>query len=165
MRKEDCVEMFQRIPEPMHAQVNLVLRNSFVVCVETVVRFEPNYLVCRGREGGTTDEGRGFFVPYDEVSYIRIERPVRVGELKQMFGETGYQDLEDRLAAQEAQLDAAAAAAEAGGDIVTTPPPAPAPVPVPVPTTSDPASIAKQNLLDRIRAARAGAGKTGNGGK
>ena len=165
MRREDCMEMFKRIPEGMHPQVNLVLRNAFVLSVDTIARFEETYIVFRGREGGTSDEGRGFFVPYDEVSYIRIERPVRVGELKQMFGETGYQDLEDRLAAQEAQLDAAAAAAEAGGDIVTTPPPAPAPVPVPVPTTSDPASIAKQNLLDRIRAARAGAGKTGNGGK
>jgi hypothetical protein len=163
VRREDCMEMFQRIPEGMHPQVNLVLRNSFVLSVDTVARFEETYIVFRGREGGTSDEGRGFFVPYDEVSYIRIERPVRVGELKLMYGETGYLDLEARLAAQEAQFAAAEAASAAGAD-VTTPPPAPAPVPVPVPTTADPASIAKQNLLDRIRAARAGSAKTGNGG-
>jgi hypothetical protein len=157
VRKEDCVDLFKRIPEETHAQVNLVLRNCFVLSVDVVIRFEPTYLVFRGREGGTTDEGRGFFVPYDEISYLRIERPVRVGEMKAMFGETGHIDAEDRLSA---------AAQEAAA---VTPPPAgtltPAPSPSPI-TANDPASIAKQNLLDRIRAARAnvaGTTKVGNG--
>ena len=148
MRKEDCVDMFKRIPEEMHPQVNLVFHNAFVVSVEVVVRFETNYLVCRGREGGTSDEGRAFFVPYEEVSYIRIEREVRVGELKKMYGETGYIDAEDRLSL--ASVDSRAV------DTKT---------PLPVPEASnptDPASIAKKNLLDRIRAARANvAGTTG----
>lgn len=160
MRKEDCVEMFQRIPEVMHPQVNLALRNGFVLSVETVARFEPEYLVFRGREGGTSDEGRAFFVPYDEICYVRIERAVRLGELKKMYGEAGYVDAEDRLGG-EPQPEPAKAA-----------PAMPAPVPMPVtPTTSgptDPASIAKQNLLDRIRAARANVagatGKLGGGG-
>ena len=97
MRREDCMEMFERIPEGMHPQVNLVLRNRYVLSVSMVARYEDSYIVFNGREGGTSDEGRGFFVPYDEISYIRIERPVRVGELKLMYGETGYQDMEDRL--------------------------------------------------------------------
>ena len=70
-----------------------------------VARYEENYVVFSGREGGTSDEGRGFFVPYDEVSYIRIERPIRVGELKTMYGETGYQDMEDRLDAMTREAD------------------------------------------------------------
>ena len=44
------------------------------------------------REGGTTDEGRAFFVPYEEIAYVRLERVVRVGELKRMYGEAGYVD-------------------------------------------------------------------------
>lgn len=162
MRREDLVEMFQRIPETMHAQVNLVLRNQFVVSIDAVARFEPMYLVARGREGGTSDEGRGFFVPYDEICYIRIERPVRLGELKTMYGETGFQDMEDRLDAETAALDAAAARqAQGGSTSPSSPAPPPTAMPVPV-TASDPASIARQNLLDRIRAARANvAGTTG----
>jgi hypothetical protein len=161
------MEMFERIPSGMHAQVNLVLRNTFVLSVDTVARFEETYLVFRGREGGTSDEGRGFFVPYDEISYIRIERPVRVGELKQMFGETGYEDADDRLDAETRAFEAAKATGKSG----EMPMPAPAPVPVAPATApivaSDPASIARQNLLDRIRAARANiAGTTGKlGGK
>lgn len=149
MRKEDCVDMFKRIPEEMHPQVNLVFHNAFVVSVEVVVRFEPNYLVCRGREGGTSDEGRAFFVPYEEVSYIRIEREVRVGELKRMYGEMGHVDAEDRLSV----------GVNADPRAVDTK------TPLPIPdsgTPTDPASIAKKNLLDRIRAARANvAGTTG----
>ncbi len=151
MRREECVELFKRIPEASHAQVNLVLRNQFVLSVDAVVRFEPTYMAFRGREGGTTDEGRAFFVPYEEIAYFRLERVVRLGELKQMYGETGYVDAEDRLSTPEQKE-----------------PDAPAPVdtktPLPVPSVlpQDPASIAKQNLLDRIRATRASvAGATG----
>jgi hypothetical protein len=148
MRREECVEVFKRVPELYHPQMNLVLRNQFVLSVDVVVRFEPLYMVFRGREGGTTDEGRGFFVPYEEISYFRLERVIRLGELKQMYGETGYVDAEDRLSkgeTQEEKADAAKLAVDA-----QTPTPG-----VPVGPAQDPASIARQNLLDRIRATRA----------
>lgn len=149
MRREDCVDLFKKIPETSHAQVNLVLRNQFTLSVDIVARFEPEFIVFRGREGGTTDEGRAFFVPYDEISYIRLERVVRIGELKQMFGETGYMDAEDRLSRndekdQDANKPAAASQTPSAPTMV-----------------QDPASIAKQNLLERIRASRNAAGKVG----
>lgn len=144
MRREDCIELFQRIPETSHAQVNLVLRNQATLSVDVVARFEPIFLVFRGREGGTTDEGRAFFVPYEEISYVRLERVVRLGELKKMFGETGYVDAEDRLSAGEQRQ----AEVEKPSVSTTTPPPG-STVP------QDPAAIAKQNLLERIRATRA----------
>ena len=129
-----------------------------VLAVDLVVRFEPTYLVMKGREGGTTDENRAFFVPYDEISYLRLERPVKISELKAMYGETGYIDNEDKLATQSAAEDKPAADAPAAAEVKPdTQTPAPA-------MPQDPASIARQNLLDRIRAARAGGGKTGNGG-
>ena len=65
--------------------------------IDTVVRFEPTYLVFRGREAGNIDDERAFFVPYDEISYLKIERTVRLGELKRMYGEEGHVDAEDRL--------------------------------------------------------------------
>ena len=153
MRREECVELFKRIPESYHPQINLILRNQAVLSVDMVARFEPMYIAFRGREGGTTDEGRAFFVPYEEIAYCRLERVVRLGELKQMFGETGYVDAEDRLsvADQKEQADA-----KLSVDAQTPPPVSSNNLP------SDPASIAKQNLLDRIRATRASvAGTTG----
>jgi hypothetical protein len=146
MRKEDCLALLKKhIPEESHPQVNLCLRNGMVISMESVARFEDGFLVCRGREGGTSDEGRAFFIPYDEITYIRIERIVRMGELKKMFGETGYLDAEDRLSGN--------VPSEKAPD--GTQAPAPTPAPVGVSVGGDPASIAKQNLLNRIRAARA----------
>jgi hypothetical protein len=164
MRREDCVDMFKRIPDDMHPQVNLVLGNRFVLTVESVARFEPTYLVFRGREGGTSDDGRAFFVPYEEISYIRIEREVRMGEIKKMYGETGFIDPQDRLMNEPEVVTEESKTNPSSQTPVSVPVPPPSPV-----IPSDPGSIAKQNLLDRIRATRANAAgataKTGNGGK
>jgi hypothetical protein len=154
MRREECIEVFQKVPEVAQAQMNLVLRNGAMLAVDVVARFEPLYLVFRGREGGTNDDGRAFFVPYEEISYLRLERVMKLGELKEMYGETGYVDAEDRLSKGEQQ--------EQKEVIKST-----LDMQTPLPTSSvgqqqDPATIAKQNLLERIRARRAGlAGATG----
>jgi len=151
MRREDCVDLFAKIPDVYHPQVNLILRGQGMITVESVVRFEPHYVVLRGREQGSTDEGRAFFVPYEELAYFRIERALKVSELKRMFGESGVVDTEDILGQQ---LEAEQAEEEANNEDTQTPAPAVAMAP------QDPASIAKQNLLERIRAARAGAATT-----
>lgn len=148
MRREDCVEMFKRVPELYHPQMNLVLRNGAVLSIDSIARYEPLYLVFRGREGGTTDEGRGFFVPYEEIAYIRLERVVKYSELKSMYGEAGFVDAEDRLGTATEEK-----AANTPADAQT-----PAPVPTPIPLgPQDPAAIARNNLLERIRATRANA--------
>jgi hypothetical protein len=150
MRREDCVDMFKRIPEEMLPQVNLILANGFSLTVESVARFEPTYVVFRGREGGTSDEGRAFFVPYEEISYMRVEREVRMGEIKKMYGETGFIDKGDLLTTVDQEK-----VTETSKPSANTQTPAPTPTPV---GGNDPGSIAKQNLLDRIRATRASAG-------
>lgn len=153
MRRDDCVDLFKKIPEHYHAQVNLILRGQGMITVDVVVRFEPHYVVLRGREQGSTDEGRAFFVPYEEIAYFRIERVLKLAELKRMYGEENVVDMEDTIG-QELEK---AEKGEVGVDTQT-----PAPTPAPMSGPMDPASIAKQNLLERIRAARAGAtGKLG----
>lgn len=155
MRREDCVDLFAKIPASYHPQINLILRGQGMITVDVVVRFEQGYVVLRGREQGSTDEGRAFFVPYDEIAYFRIERVMKLGEMKAMYGETGFVDAEDALL-QPADKAAAADPAAPGVD-TKTPPPGPSPL-----ASTDPAAIARQNLLDRIRAARATvAGSTG----
>lgn len=156
MRREDCVDLFKKIPEHYHAQVNLILRGQGMITVDSVVRFEPTYLVLRGREQGSTDEGRAFFVPYEELAYFRIERVLKLSELKRMYGETGIVDLEDQLG-QDLENEAAEKAEVEKQSGVDTQTPAPGASPM---GGQDPATIAKQNLLGRIRAARASATST-----
>ena len=141
MRREDIEDIFSRIHPHDMKQVVFLLRGGGMLSLDVVVRFEATFLAMRGREGGTTDEGRAFFVPYDEIGLVKLDRVVKLNEIMKMFGETGEPDFEDRLAAASNATAVAVAAA--------VPPPPVAP--------SDPATIAKQNLLDRIRAARTSA--------
>src|SRR5829696_10370364 len=124
MRCEDCVELFGKIPQGYHAQINLILRGQGMITVDVLIRFEEHYVVLRGREQGSTDEGRAFFVPYEEIAYFRLERVVKLGEIKAMYGETGHVDAEDALLSAE---DRPAAEPAAGAE-PKAPPPTPAPM-------------------------------------
>lgn len=136
MRRDDLCDILDKMPPNDLPKTVLVLRFGTAITLDTVLRQEKEYLVARGREAGTNDEGRAFFVPYDDVLCVKLDRVVKVSEVKQMFGEKG-----------EAEVDITAPKANAGPDLTVTPPPA---------TAMDPAAIAKQNLLARIRAARTG---------
>jgi hypothetical protein len=151
MRREDCLDVFQRLPQHLHSSVHLVLRNQFVISVDVVARFEPHYIVLRGREGGSTDEGRGFFIPYDEIAYLRIERTVKVGELKSYYGETGYVDQDDLMATLADESSSANGKTEVPGKGTAAPPASPA---------GNPGAVARHNLLERIRTTRANLGGT-----
>jgi len=143
MRQEDCIDVFERIPELLHASTNLVLKNSAIIAIDTVIRFELNYVVVRGREGGTTDEGRSFFVPYEDIAYVKIETVLKAGDLKRMYGEASSTAKEAELSGETLN---GLKDSQAGTDVMT---------PAPMASSSmDPAAIAKQNLLDRIRNAR-----------
>lgn len=154
MRREDCAELFDKIPKADHPQINLILRGQGMITVDVLIRLEPTYVVLRGREQGSTDEGRAFFVPYDEIAYFRLEKVVKLGEIKAMYGETGFVDAEDALLKGVEKP-----AEEASPGVGTkTPPPVASPM-----TSTDPAAIARQNLLERIRAARATAAGSSTG--
>lgn len=150
MRREDVVALMGKIPVRDHPKVVIVLKaGNAAVSMDTLMRQEQEYMVVRGRESGTNDEGRAFFVPYDEISYIKIERLVRLNEIRSMYGETLVQS---HSLSEESEGD------EEGATPVL-PVPGLAPAPLVATQASDPASIAKQNLLDRIRTARTSAGR------
>ncbi len=132
MRREDVLDLFARIPDVDHAKVQIVMRAGASCSVDTVMRLEPTYAVFRGREAGNQDEGRAFFIPYDEMVFFKLERLVKSVELEEWYQD--LPDMEKKGDAGEAAATAAAAAKEQ----------------VPM----DPSEIARQNLLARIRAAR-----------
>ena len=151
MRREDIVDICKRIPIVDHPKICFVLKTGMQLNVDVIVRFEPTYCVLRGREGGNVDEGRGFFMPYEDVITMKIERLVKLGELKRMYGEDGGVDEDEKFLGKAKDADTAKPKS------ILSPSTTPAPS-----GPLDPAQIAKQNLLNRIRAARTAAG-AGNG--
>ncbi len=131
MRRADVVDLIHRLPDQELARVHLVLRAGMNVCIDVVLRLEEHYAVFRGREAGNQDEGRLFFLPFDEIVYAKLERMVRATEVEEW-----YKDL-PKLAKKAGEEDAALH-----------------PEVPPLAVQLDPAEIARNNLLERIRAAR-----------
>lgn len=144
MRREDVLDVVRRIDPGDVTLTVLTLQNGATITLDSLVRSENDYMVVRGREGGTTDDGRAFFVPYAEISYIKLDKVVRTNQIRRMYGEKVELDREEQY---EAGMTEAGGGTEAGNG-----------TPAPVAQPLDPAAIAKQNLLDRIRAARTSAG-------
>lgn len=138
MTADDVHDILDKLSSDDLPKTVLVLKHGAAVTIDAIARREAEYLVIRGRENGTTDEGRALFVPYEEVLYMKVDRPVRIEDLKRMYGET--------VTAKVSVLDQPKADVQ-----VTAATPAPA-------AAMDPAGIAKQNLLARIRAAKTAAG-------
>lgn len=126
MTSTDWIEIFRRLPREEQEKMSIVLKNGTELCVDTIVRYEPTFLVLRGRQGGTIEEARGFFVPYDYMLCLRLDRIVKVEELDAFFGGPVREP-----------------------EVPLTPPSA---QPTPVAPT-DPAA-ASRLLLDRIKSAR-----------
>jgi hypothetical protein len=149
MQRDEVINLLGKFPLQDIPRVVVVLKNGTALNIETLFRCEPNFLVFRGRESGTNDGGRGFFVPYSEILFVKLERIVQIKDFQDMFGGGPEGAAEDNPFADT---------------ITPAPKPAdPAEQDAPV-ENLDPASIAKQNLLERIRAARTSAGLPKTGG-
>ena len=136
MTNSDWIELFRVIPEVEHSKLVVVLQNGTEFSVDTLCKLEPNYLVLRGRMGGTIEESRGVFIPYSKMLCLRIERIVKVEEMIAMCG----------AAAEAAQAEAAAAVLVAEAAVVP---------PTPVPIAPNDPQAASRLLMDKIRANRA----------
>jgi hypothetical protein len=142
MKRDDIFEIVKRLEPEDVSKVVLVLRAGFGISVDIFFRFESDYVVVRGREAGTNDDGRGFFVPYDEVVYLKIERLIHANDLRKIYGDPIITGL---------GLDELGDEGETPADSAELPVPvAPAKPSAPM----SPGDIARQNLLERIRAAR-----------
>jgi hypothetical protein len=86
MTSDEWIYTLRQIPEAEHGKLVLVLQNGTEICVDLMFRFEDTFLIMRGRQGGSIDEGRAFIVPYDQLLCLRLDRNIRLEDLENMFG-------------------------------------------------------------------------------
>ncbi len=151
MQNADWVHIFRQIPADRHPHVVLVLNNRMEISVETFLRIEPAYLLVRGRMGGTTDGGLPYVVPFAQLSAFYLFREIKEDELETVFGSASA----GKTLTRSAQA-------------VSERPPVPAagPAPAAAPAFGPPpqgTSVARNNLLERLRAARQAATPPPNG--
>jgi hypothetical protein len=131
--------------------LTLVTRIGQEFSVQDVFRIEENYIVIRGRLGGTIDGGRVIIIPYSEIHYLGFQKPMKAADLTAIFGgEPLVAESEEQKVMAAADLTPEPAPPEPA---VVESPPAPEPTPAPVVAVDPkPATPTKGILLQRVRA-------------
>ena len=147
MQTSPWLALLQLLPPNIHNSLVLVTRIGQEFAVQDIFRMEENYLVVRGRLGGTTDAGRVIIIPYSEIHYLGFQKPMKAADISAIFG--------DQPAVAESEEQAVMAAADLTPE--PEPPPAvveqsPEPSPAPVAVEPKPSTPNKSLLLQRVRA-------------
>ena len=79
--------LLRQIPPAKHEIVVLVTTAGIEISMQNLLRLEQDYAVIRGRLSGTTDTGRIFFVPYDQMNYLGFQKEIKDADICAMYGE------------------------------------------------------------------------------
>jgi hypothetical protein len=147
------MRLLRRIPESQHDKLMIVTSVGIEVSIQTVMRAEDDYFVIRGRLAGSTDTGRIFFVPYDQINYLCINKDVPEAQIRGMYGEGPLEPVHPQAApqAQVAVPQPQPAAVEAPAPSAPAPKTtAPAPPPPEEPVAAETAALAVEETLDQV---------------
>lgn len=146
MQSSAWVQLLRQIPAEYHDKVVLMISNGTEINLQTVLRTESDYLALRGRLAASTEGGRVFLVPYDQLCMLGFREGMPEAKILAMYGP-----------------DAVAAAAAATPSTAVEVPPAATdnngtPPAVSESSKSSRTSLApaKAALLERLRRARGG---------
>jgi hypothetical protein len=106
--------LLRHIPPTMHDQLMLVTVGGTEIAVSTILRVDHEFLAFKGRLAATQDQGRLFFIPFQNIDYVGTSREVKDEEYHAVFGS---------LVVPPPQAAPVMAVSEA----VSSPPPSPAP--------------------------------------
>src|SRR5438128_4617816 len=87
MQNSAWIVLLRRIPPDQHNSLAIVTSVGIEINIQNLVRIEDDHVVIRGRLAGTTDTGRAFFVPYNQINYLGIVREVKEPQLRALYGE------------------------------------------------------------------------------
>jgi hypothetical protein len=87
MQNAAWMTLLRQIPPNRHEIVVLVTCAGTEISMQNLVRLEENYAVVRGRLSGTTDTGRIFFIPYDQLNYLGFQKELKDADIHAIYGE------------------------------------------------------------------------------
>lgn len=180
MHASGWIDLIHTIPADLHGSLTFLMQNRSEVNTQNVVRLEEQFIVCRGRFAGSTENGIIFFLPYDQIAAIVVNKPTKAEAVDAWFPNPPCYSLEVEVAstvvpeAMEPEAEPAAPApaaapglAPAAGPVapkpavaappkpvVPTVPAKPAPGPQPAMTAMTMANLAmpaKAAMIERLR--------------
>ena len=140
--------------------------NGTEVTIQNIIRMEMDYVVVRGRLAGSSDAGRVFFVPYDQIHLVGFQKEVKEPVIRAFFGE-GQAAPAPSAAPAKSEAETVTETALAAAALDMAPSPA-TPTPPDSPTPPEPSAIpgmrpgiaAKSAILERLRGKAAAAAHT-----
>lgn len=144
MHAGEWIELFRRIPPVYHENLLLATAAGLEIAVQSILQYGTEHLLIRGRQGGTTDAGRVFCVPFDQINYVMFNREMKEAELREIFGDLLSASKEPAADGSTAHLPDPDAAPPLQTPQADAPPPA-----APPPLAESPPP--RPSLRDRLR--------------
>jgi hypothetical protein len=164
MQNSAWISLLQLMPPSRHDSLTIMTTIGLEISVQNVFRLEEEFLVVRGRLGGTTDAGRVFMIPYEEIHYLGFQKPMNEADIAAIFG-GGPALAETQQANHTVAEEQTPVPAESGPTSAGVEAPSVGVEPSPTPDTFAPKAKppSKMVLLERVRARLAAAGKSSSG--
>jgi hypothetical protein len=81
------ITLLKRIPLAHHNILTVRTSGGTEVNIQSILRLDTEFAVIRGRLAATTETGRVYFIPYDQIDYVGYLKEVKVEQIRDMFGE------------------------------------------------------------------------------
>ncbi len=156
MQNTSWVELLRRIPPEQQYNLMLMTNNGLEMSILGVIRVEEDFVVLRARMAGT-DLGRTLFLPYDRITYLGFQKPIKEVEVRAMFGELPPepQAAAELKPEEPAQPPPPEPVPEPQAAAPPAPPPPPSPPPAPQTQVRSSTRVplpSKSAILERLRA-------------
>jgi hypothetical protein len=84
--------LFRAIPEELTSQLSLITRAGVEINIQNLLRIEPECIIVRGRLAASTESGRVFFIPYEQIDHIAFQKEMKEVEFAERFAPLKFPD-------------------------------------------------------------------------
>ncbi|HEV3258469.1 MAG TPA: hypothetical protein VG013_16450 [Gemmataceae bacterium] len=88
MQGASWMGILRSIPVEQHEKLVLITVDGTEINLAGVLREERDYLLIRGRLAASTEAGRVFFIPYDQINYLAFRDGMKEAEVLAMLAQT-----------------------------------------------------------------------------
>lgn len=80
------VRLLRQVPAGQLQRLTIVTTIGAEIAIQEIVQMAEEYLILRGRLQGTSDAGRLFLVPLDQVSFVSSQVEMKDDAIRAIFG-------------------------------------------------------------------------------
>jgi hypothetical protein len=91
MQSLGWINLLRLMPSELQETLLITTANGLELNIQSIIRMEMEYLVFKGRQAASTEAGRIYFVPYDQITFVNFTRTMKDSEVNALYGATPQQ--------------------------------------------------------------------------